>query len=55
MAFNLGVVRLLGFRDMLSRLEAGDWRGAAAAALDSRWAAQVGERARRIARIFEEG
>jgi lysozyme len=55
MAFNLGIVRLLGFRDMLAHLEAGEWERAAAAALDSRWAAQVGERARRIARIFEEG
>jgi len=55
MAFNLGVARLLGFRDMLAGLEAGDWQRAAAAALDSRWAAQVGERARRIARTFEEG
>jgi lysozyme len=55
MAFNLGIVRLLGFRDMLACLEAGDWKGAAAASLDSRWAVQVGERARRIAQILEEG
>lgn len=55
MAFNLGLRRLLGFRRMLDALKAGDGRAAAAEALDSAWAAEVGERARRIAALYEGG
>ena len=54
MAFNLGYPRLSGFRKMLAALEAGDWNGAAAEALDSRWARQVGDRAHRIATLMKE-
>ena len=52
MAFNLGWPRLSGFRSMLAALEAGDWDRAADEALDSRWAAQVGDRAQRVAALF---
>lgn len=52
MAFNLGMQGLLGFRRMLSCLNAGDYAGAADAALDSNWAKQVGARAQRIADLF---
>jgi lysozyme len=55
MAFNLGVPRLLGFRDMLDALRGGDFDRAAYEALDSKWASQVGERAQRIAKMFREG
>lgn len=55
MAFNLGLPRLLGFEGMLAALAAGDPVRAAAEALDSRWARQVGERAQRIARMIREG
>lgn len=55
MAFNLGLPRLLGFQGMLAALEAGDHAAAAAEALDSRWAGQVGARARRIAAMIREG
>lgn len=55
MAFNLGVSRLRGFRGMLAALEAGDCERAAAEALDSRWASQVGARAQRIAAMIREG
>ena len=54
MAFNLGWPRLSGFRRMLAALEAGEWDRAADEALDSRWAAQVGDRARRVAGMFRE-
>jgi lysozyme len=55
MGFNLGIKRLLGFHDMLAALEAGEWERAAASALDSQWARQVGARAERIARLLREG
>ncbi|GAB3123810.1 hypothetical protein GCM10027256_18490 [Novispirillum itersonii subsp. nipponicum] len=55
MAFNLGLPRLLGFRQMLAALQAGQWEEAARQALDSKWAGQVGERADRIARLIREG
>lgn len=55
MAVNLGLPRLQGFRNMLSALERGDYEKAAAEALDSRWARQVGQRAQRVARLIREG
>lgn len=55
MAFNLGLSRLLGFAEMLGALRAGAFERAARAALDSRWARQVGTRAERIAALLREG
>lgn len=55
MAFNMGVPRLLGFKNMLAAMERGDFARAAAEALDSQWACQVGERAKRIAALIREG
>ena len=55
MCFNLGWPRLKGFKNMLAHLQAGDFERAAAEALDSRWARQVGERAARIAALIREG
>ncbi len=52
MAFNLGLTRLLTFKRMLAALQAGDGGRAAAEALDSKWAVQVGERAQRIAALY---
>jgi lysozyme len=49
MAFNLGMTRLLGFRNMLAALGAGDYGIAADELLDSRYARQVGQRAQRLA------
>lgn len=54
MAFNLGISRLGGFKRMIACLQAGDYRGASVAALDSKWADQVGDRAVRIAAQFAE-
>jgi lysozyme len=54
MAVNLGISRLDGFRKMLACLQAGDYKGAAREALNSKWSDQVGERAVRIAKLFEE-
>lgn len=55
MAFNLGMSRLLGFRNMLEALRGGDYDRAAHEALNSKWAEQVGERAHRIAKMIREG
>lgn len=55
MAFNLGVPRLLGFRKMLVAMQEHRWEDAAAEALNSKWAAQVHDRARRIARLIQGG
>ncbi len=45
MAYNLGRTGLAEFRSMLSALSHGAWALAAAEALDSDWARQVGQRA----------
>lgn len=55
MAFNLGVPKLLGFHATLNALNAGRWADAARHALESQWATQVGQRAKRIAYMFEHG
>ena len=54
MTFNLGISRLLGFERMLDALHDHDWVAAREHALDSKWADQVGERARTIAAQFME-
>ncbi len=55
MCFNLGWPRLSGFKKMIGALERGDNHQAAAEALDSRWAVQVGARAQRIANLIRGG
>lgn len=49
MAVNLGVFGLGGFTRMFTALKAGDYETAANEMLHSRWAAQVGDRAQRLA------
>jgi lysozyme len=53
MAFNLGVGGLLGFKNTLSMVRAGDYVGAAKGMLQSKWASQVGPRAIRLSRMME--
>lgn len=55
MMFNMGAPRLLGFKKFLKYGEAGRWDAAAAEMLDSKWAEQVGDRAKRLAKKFREG
>jgi lysozyme len=55
MVFNLGIVRFLGFRNMIAALNAGDYEKAAAEMLDSKWAQQVGARAVRLAEQMKFG
>ncbi|WP_444942728.1 glycoside hydrolase family protein [Microbulbifer sp. ZKSA006] len=49
MCFNLGWPRLSGFKRFLAAVEDGDYSEAAKEMLDSKWARQVGRRARRLA------
>ncbi len=55
MAFNLGVDGLLRFKRMLAYLHVKDYAKAAAEALDSLWAKQVGARALTIADMISTG
>jgi lysozyme len=55
MMFNLGRPRLLGFTNMISAVKSGDWKLAGAEMLDSRWATQVGPRARKLAESVRTG
>ncbi len=55
MCFNLGIGRLLGFRKMIMALTAKDYTNAAREALDSKWATQVGDRAKQVALMIREG
>lgn len=55
MDFNMGLTRLLEFRQTLAAVEAGDYALAAERMLESMWARQVGERAHRLARMMKTG
>jgi lysozyme len=52
----MGLAKLLKFRRMLAALKAGEWERAAAEALDSKWAQQVGpRRSGTVARMLQTG
>ena len=55
MAFNLGIGGLLGFKNTLATIKAGDYQKAAAMMLDSKWARQVGRRADRLSGMMASG
>lgn len=55
MCFNLGIARLLGFKNTLKCMELGQYEAAANGMRDSLWAKQVGARALRLATIMQEG
>jgi lysozyme len=55
MLFNLGYSRFIKFRRMVSAMKKCEWRAAAAEAMISKWAIQVGDRAKRLAKMIEEG
>jgi len=48
MCFNLGYPRLSGFKNFLSALQVSDFEKAAVEMMDSKWADQVGDRAKRL-------
>lgn len=55
MCFNLGISRLLGFKNTLRFIRVGMYRSAARGMLSSLWAKQVGRRAIELARQMEHG
>jgi lysozyme len=55
MCFNMGIRGLLGFRQFLASMQAGDWKMASLNMVQSRWAGQVGARAQRLAAQVESG
>lgn len=55
MAFNMGIAGLLQFKHLLASMQAGKWEDAADAALNSKWAQQVGARASRLAEQIRSG
>lgn len=55
MGFNLGIEGLLKFTNTLQLIKNGNYDAAAKAMLDSKWAKQVGSRARELAHIIKTG
>ena len=55
MMFNLGPKTMAGFRNTLRHVQERDYGRAAKRMLASRWAAQVGSRARRLAEMMRTG
>jgi lysozyme len=55
MAFNMGVPRLLGFSMTLDLVNSGRFDAAAEEMLRSRWAEQVGDRAKRLSTMMRKG
>lgn len=55
MAFNLGIDGLLKFKYTLKAVEEGRWKEAAFGMMDSRWAEQTGNRAKRLAAMMRTG
>lgn len=55
MAFNLGISGLMGFKQTLSMIRAGNYGTAAVCMLQSTWASQVPERAKRLSSMLRTG
>lgn len=55
MCFNLGLTKLLGFKNTLAAMRQGNYAAAAAGMLNSAWASQVGQRAVRLANMMTTG
>ena len=55
MVFNMGIGTVLTFKNTLAAIQAGDYKRAASLMLQSKWATQVGNRARELATQMESG
>ena len=55
LVFNMGIAGLASFKEMLSKIMNGDYKGAGYALLHSKYAQQVGARAQRLAIQLELG
>ena len=54
-SFNLGQTRLRAFKKALAAMDEGDWGEAADQFMDSRWSAQVGNRAKELTEMIRTG
>ena len=55
MIFNLGLQKFSGFKNMIRFIELKNYALAAKEMLNSKWASQVGDRAKELAQIMETG
>lgn len=55
MCFNLGITRFKTFKKMISFCKAGDYQKAADEMIDSKWARDVGDRAKALANLMRKG
>lgn len=55
MCYNLGIGRLMMFNKMWGAIAQSNYREAAKQMLDSKWAKQVGDRAKKLAYLMETG
>ena len=55
MAFNMGLHGLVSFHNTLTFMEKGDYASASVEMLKSHWAAQVGDRAKRLSEQIKTG
>ena len=55
MCFNMGIANLYTFKKFLAALSRSDFHAAANEMLNSRWAGQVGRRARELAEMMQTG
>jgi len=55
MTFNMGIGTLLKFKNSLALIKAGKYKEASVEMMKSRWAAQVGDRAKRVTKQIELG
>ena len=55
LCFNLGMTRLMGFKNALAAMAVGDYPKAADEFYDSRWAKQVGSRADEVCEMIRTG
>ena len=55
MCFNMGLAKLCTFKKFLAAIQRGDFTTAAREMLESRWAGQVGHRARELAEMMRTG
>jgi lysozyme len=54
MVFNLGISRFMQFQNTIAAIESGDYDLGAQEMLNSRWADQVGNRAKTLSRMMRE-
>lgn len=55
MMFNMGLMKLSGFKNTLAAMEQGRYMATAEGMMASLWAKQVGDRADRLAEMMEQG